>query len=79
MPECGCHSHGGFLTAKGYQLVAAQRERQLDAFLEVGLTRDACCSRLDKSGSVSGSGPVELHWNDAVIEDQHRRFIHHGS
>jgi len=33
---------------------------------------------LDKVGSVSGSPPPELHWDDALIEEQDRRF-HHGS
>ncbi len=33
---------------------------------------------LDIPGSVSGSPPPKIHWDDAVIQEQHRRF-HNGS
>jgi len=33
---------------------------------------------LDKVGSMSGSTPPELHWDDAVLNEQYRRF-HNGS
>ncbi len=33
---------------------------------------------LDSMGSVSGSEQPEIHWDDAVIEEQYRRF-HNGS
>jgi len=75
--KCGCYSHDGFLTVRGYAEVA-QRERQLYLFPETGLTQDGKCVRLDKSSRVTASSPVELHWDDEVIEEQYRRF-HNGS
>ena len=47
---CGCHSHNGFVLKEN-----AQRERQLDAFHGVGLTRDEEGVILDTVGSVSGA------------------------
>ncbi len=78
MRKCGCHSHGGFiLSPEGL----AQRERQLDAFRSVGLTRSAQGVRLDKLGSVSASEAVtDLYEfvSEDMTEDQYRRF-HNGS
>ena len=72
--KCGCHSHNGFiLSPEGL----AQRERQLDVFREVGLTRDEECVRLDMSGSVSGLIEVE---DDFEYDPNHielnQRLIH---
>ena len=77
MRDCGCNSHGSFLTAKGLE-EAAKRDPEFDFNYEVVLTRDAQGVRLDKSGSVSDSGPGELLWDSEIIEEQHRRF-HNGS
>ena len=75
MRDCGCHSHNGFLLSpEGL----AQRDRQIDAFLEGALTEDDQAVRLDKSGSVSGSDQLSSHWDDELIEEQYRRF-HNGS
>ena len=76
MPRrCGCHSHGGFiLSPEGL----AQRERQLDVFRSVPLTEDAGSVTLDIVGSVSASELPELVFDDALLEEQHRRF-HNGS
>ncbi len=71
------HARNGFLTAKGLE-ETAQREVEFAARCAMGLTGPEYSVRLDKSGSVSGSFPVELHWDDALIEEQHRRF-HNGS
>ncbi len=73
MTRCSCNAHGTFLTAKGLA-EAAQREND-QAYLD-GM---AWSRYLDRVGSVSDSGPVELHWPpDAQLEEQHRRF-HNGS
>jgi len=70
--KCNCNSHGTFLTAKGLR-EAAQRELSLASI-------DAMDTRLylDKVGSVSGSPQSSLPWDDALIEEQYRRF-HNGS
>jgi len=71
MTECGCSSHGGFLTAKGLK-EAAQREL---GFTEV-LAVDESLLYLDKVVSVSGARRDETHWPaDEVIDEQHRRFL----
>ena len=70
---CNCHSHGSFLTKKGL-LEAAERKAQLSFFYEMGLTPHEVRVRLDKPGSVSGLRPDETIFDDAVIEEQHRRF-----
>jgi len=71
--KCNCSAHGGFLTAKGLE-EAAQRggysHETIDMFERNGY--------LDIVGSVSGSPPSEAHWDDALIEEQHRRF-HNGT
>ncbi len=74
MVNCSCHSHNGFLTAKGLA-EAAQRSLEGLELREVGLTRGDECVRLDKSGSVSASELLQLHWDDAVINEQYRRFL----
>ncbi len=71
MRKCGCHSHNGMLLSpEGL----AQRERQLDAFPEVGLTGDALSVSLDLPGSVSAS-ELELIFDDHLLDQQHRRFL----
>ena len=72
MTGCSCHSHGSFLTAKGLE-EAAQRELGLH-----GIDAMEPCCHLDKVGSVSGSPLQDTHWDDEIIDQQHRRF-HHGS
>jgi len=42
---------------------------------EKGLTPDWRSVRLDKVGSVSGSFLMETDWDDALIEEQYRRFL----
>ncbi len=75
--KCNCRAHSGFLTAIGLA-EAAQRDVGFGDQLAMGLTGDEEAVRLDKSGSVSGSFPIELHWDDGLIEEQYRRF-HNGS
>ena len=75
MRKCSCRGHGGFLTAKGLE-EAAQRELELNAVLEVGLTPDEEGVIFDKYGSVSGSLPLGVHWDDELTtDDQYRRFL----
>jgi len=66
---CDCRSHNSFLTAKGLE-EAAQR-----ISLE-GLAPFGDREYVDKVVSVSAStGPLS-HWpGDAIIEEQHRRFL----
>jgi len=73
---CSCSSHNGFLTAKGLA-EAAQRERELTLFPEMGLARGRPAWYLDKVGSVSALVEVEgATWPcDEVIDEQHRRFL----
>ena len=63
---CGCHSHNGFLLSpEGL----AQRELELPGVDGMELSR-----YLDIDRSVSG--PQEtLSWDDALLEDQYRRFL----
>jgi len=65
---CSCRSHGTFLTAKGLE-EAAQRRRFLGVDTPVG----EC--ELDRVVSVSGLEPLEIIFDDALIEQQHRRFL----
>ena len=70
MAECRCLSHNGFLTSRG-------REVAQQLSLE-GLTPLSDSVRVDIPVSVSASmGPL-LHWDDALLEEQYRRF-HNGS
>ena len=72
---CSCSSHGGFLTAKGLA-EAAQRDRQIDAFHEMGLTEVALSVNLDKVGSVSGSILMDFTLDDEALDQQARRHLH---
>ena len=77
--RCGCHSHDGFLTERGYEL--AERERQYNAILAMGLTPREDSVTLDRSGSVSGLVEVEDLYafvTEDMSDDQYRRF-HNGS
>ena len=66
---CSCRSHNGLLTAKGLEETA---QRSLEG-LEVA---DRDSSRyVDRVGSVSGLRRDEIHWDDDVIDQQHRRFL----
>jgi len=71
MSDCGCNSHGSFLTAKGLK-EAAQR------FSLEGLAPRGELEYVDKVGSVSGLRRDETHWVDELLEEQYRRF-HNGS
>jgi len=67
---CECLSHNGFLTAKGLR-EAAQREVVLD-----GVAGMDMFGYLDRVGSVSALVEVEgAHWDDELLEEQHRRFL----
>ena len=73
--SCSCHSHGGFLTAKGLE-EAAQRDLEVSALDAMGVSR-----YLDKVGSVSVSGPGPdpyRYISDTFLDVQAERF-HHGS
>ncbi len=66
--SCGCHSHNGFrLSPEG---LAQQTSLE-------GLTPMSEADSIDSPVSVSAL-PVSPDWNDALIEEQYRRF-HSGS
>ncbi len=65
--RCDCWSHNGFLTRKG-----------LDAASRGWLTEQELCVILDNQVSVSGSLPPQSHWDNEIIEEQHRRFLQEG-
>ncbi len=65
---CGCNSHGSFLTAKGLK-EAAQR------FSLEGLAPRGEFEHIDGVVSVSASMVSSSHWDDALIEEQYRRFL----
>ncbi len=70
MSDCGCYSHGGFLTAKGLE-EAAQRERSLPGVDAMGVSR-----YVDRVGSVSAMDDGRDHvFDDALIDQQYRRFL----
>ena len=70
MTRCSCSSHGSFLTAKGLE-EAAQRELKLNELDDAAVKH-----YLDRVGSVSASVEVEeATWVDAILEEQHRRFL----
>jgi len=65
--DCGCHSHNGFqLSPEGL----AQRDLEGPELAGVVAKR-----YLDKVGSVSGLERNGTHWDDDVIDQQHRRFV----
>ena len=71
MTDCSCHSHSGFLTAKGLE-EAAQRSPEGLELAGVVATR-----YLDKVASVSGLRRDEIAmWpTDRILDEQHRRFF----
>ena len=72
--NCGCHSHGSFLTAAGYAAVA-QRERELLELDGMGPER-----YVDKVGSVSALVEVEDDFEyDPNHHELNRRVIPHGT
>ncbi len=76
--KCSCHSHAGFLTARGYA-ESAQRELKLNGIAGMGLIPDEVADRLDKSGSVSALIEVEdayVHVTDQLLLEQSERFLH---
>ena len=74
---CRCHSHNGFLTAKGLKETAQQFSLE-SLHLRDGVDSRALNEYLDKVGSVSGSIPQEIIFDDSVVEEQYRRF-HNGA
>ena len=65
--KCGCHSHNGMLLSpEGL----AQRELKLP-----GIDAREPSLYLDSVGSVSGSIPDQVIFEDALLEDQYRRFL----
>ena len=72
MNDCRCHSHNGFRLSPSRSMEGlAQREM----FSSDVLTRSDEVVTLDKVGSVSGSILSVSHWDDAVINEQYRRFL----
>ena len=69
---CGCYSHNGFLTRRGYALVADRGVSELHEW------SDMCY--LDKVGSVSALTETEITmiFDDGVLDEQHRRFLSAG-
>ncbi len=65
-PICGCISHDGFLTRRGYQSLRAPEVDKAEASLY-----------LDKVGSVSAVRRDEamVIFDDEVLEEQYRRFL----
>ncbi len=64
--RCGCHSHNGFLTRRGYERMSHPAVDKAEAF-----------PYLDKVVSVSaseGEGECSV-WDEVVIEEQHQRFL----
>ncbi len=76
MLDCSCHSHSGFLTRAGYARVAQRTSRE--GLLPRGVDFYPECQYLDKVGSVSAIDQLDFIFDDAVLEEQHRRF-HNGS
>ncbi len=70
--RCSCHSHGSFLTAKGLK---EAEQRRGDTFEFDGVDKRQLSLYLDKVVSMSGSGVPDSHWDDALLEEQHRRFL----
>jgi len=69
--KCGCRSHNGFLTCRGYAEAIARAEAE-------GLTPADDCAILDKVGSVSGLGQGRdfAFWpTDHFTDQQYRRFL----
>ena len=70
---CGCSSHNGFLTGRGYAEAAQRR-----AISAEGLAAEPTQLYLDKVASVSGLAvAVELDFSlsDEDLENQYRRFL----
>ena len=64
---CGCHSHNGMLLSpEGL----AQRDRKVP-----GLDAMALSSYVDSKVSVSGLRRDETLFDDALLEQQYRRFL----
>jgi len=71
--DCRCHSHGGFLTARGLRAVAQRSSLE-------GLLPRGDADMVDRSVSMSALVEVE---DDSEYDPNHielnRRVIHHGS
>ncbi len=75
MSRCRCHSHGGFLTRRGY---AEVEQRSLEGLEVRRVDKSRVQCYLDSQGSVSGSPESILTLDDAGLDEQYRRF-HNGS
>ncbi len=71
MTSCRCHSHNGFQLRPSEEGLAQQISLE-------GLRPMGEADRVDIDGSVSASSLPVLHWDDALIDEQYRRF-HSGS
>ena len=69
--SCSCHSHGGFLTAKGLEETA---QRSLEG---LGVDDRDASRLLDMVGSVSAlrRDEPEVPFDDDLIDSQYRRFL----
>ena len=69
MSDCSCHSHSGFLTAKGLEETAQRHSLE-------GLAPRGALEYLDRVGSVSGLELERDHlvFDDEIIDQQYRRF-----
>jgi len=68
--SCSCNAHGSFLTAKGLE-EAAQRSLEGLETLAVGET----LREVDRVVSVRALPEPDAHWDDDVLDEQHRRFL----
>ncbi len=66
------HARNGFLTAKGR---AATEKRSVVSLADPEVDMIERLLYLDSTGSVSGPTRHDIHWNDALIEEQYRRFL----
>ena len=73
--KCSCHSHNGFVLSEQLDLECQIAQQESES--EQGLTRSVNDVSIDKSGSVSAlrRDGTMLIFDDAVLEEQYRRFI----
>jgi len=73
--KCGCFSHNGFLTERGYAELAQRTSRE--GLSPRGVDEMVAGKYLDKVGSVSASQRDETScvWDDELLDEQYRRFL----
>ena len=75
MTDCGCFSHGSFLTERGLKEASLAQQISLEGLLPRGVG-----DIVDRIGSVSG---LELErdtlWMSGDQTDEQARRFHHGS